>query len=92
MTTPDDQRGSGEQPLTAHPDRLPDDLVWRKVVLAAHDAAVAAGEDGYIDPVSGLFVMTAVYLRDKGPCCDSGCRHCPYGPGRSDAVQPASGT
>lgn len=45
----------------------------------AHDRADAAGDDGYLDPVSGLFVFTAGYLRRRGRCCGSGCRHCPYG-------------
>ena len=44
----------------------------------AHDAAVAAGEPGYLDPATGLFVMTAAYLRERGWCCGNGCRHCPY--------------
>lgn len=47
-------------------------------IMAAHDAAMAAGRDGYADPTSGLFVMTAGYLWDRSYCCDSGCRHCPY--------------
>jgi hypothetical protein len=47
-------------------------------VVAAHDAAVAAGTDGYLDPRTGLFVMTAAYLAARGTCCDSDCRHCPY--------------
>ena len=45
---------------------------------AAHDAAVRAGEDGYLDPRTGLFVFTAAYLSARGTCCDSNCRHCPY--------------
>ena len=45
---------------------------------ARHDAAVAAGEPGYVDPDTGLFVLTAAYLASKGECCGSGCRHCPY--------------
>ncbi len=45
---------------------------------AAHDRAEARGLSGYVDPDSGLFVMTATYLRDRGYCCNSGCRHCPY--------------
>lgn len=53
----------------------------------AHDAAVAAGQQGYLDPDTGLFVMTAHYLRDKGPCCNSGCRHCPW---RTDAAETAA--
>jgi hypothetical protein len=48
-------------------------------VMAAHDRAVAAGEPGYADPVSGLYVFTTRYLAARGTCCDSGCRHCPYG-------------
>jgi hypothetical protein len=48
-------------------------------IVAAHDAAIASGEPGYIDPTTGLFVLTAAYLADRGTCCDQGCRHCPYG-------------
>lgn len=44
----------------------------------AHARADAAGEDGYIDPATGLFVMTAGYLRRRGACCGNICRHCPY--------------
>jgi hypothetical protein len=47
-------------------------------IRAAHDQAVREGEDGYIDPESGLFVFTAAYLTARGTCCDSDCRHCPY--------------
>jgi hypothetical protein len=45
--------------------------------LAAHDAAVARGDDGYIDPETGYFVFTAAYLARRA-CCDNGCRHCPW--------------
>jgi hypothetical protein len=44
----------------------------------AHDRAVAAGEPGYADPATGYFVFTAVALAERGECCGSGCRHCPY--------------
>jgi Family of unknown function (DUF5522) len=47
-------------------------------IRAAHDAAVDAGEPGYLDPETGLFVFTAAFLIERGTCCDSGCRHCPY--------------
>ena len=47
--------------------------------VAAHDAAVVAGEAGYLDAVTGLFVFTAEALRARRSCCESGCRHCPYG-------------
>jgi len=47
-------------------------------IVDAHEAALAADEPGYIDPTSGLFVLTAAYLARRGTCCDQGCRHCPY--------------
>lgn len=49
-----------------------------EAVRAAHDAAVAAGDDGYLDPATGWFVFTAAALARRGTCCGSGCRHCPY--------------
>ncbi len=45
----------------------------------AHDVADRTGDDGYFDPTTGLFVMTRGFLLRRGTCCDSGCRHCPYG-------------
>ena len=48
-------------------------------VLRAHEEAIARGDDGYVDPDSGLYVMTATYLAEREFCCGSGCRHCPYG-------------
>ncbi|MHB1527113.1 MAG: DUF5522 domain-containing protein [Candidatus Dormibacteria bacterium] len=47
-------------------------------ILAAHDAAMAQGQAGYRDPDSGLLVLTARTLLDRGRCCGLGCRHCPY--------------
>lgn len=47
-------------------------------VEAAHLAAVRAGEPGYLDPDTGLFVLTAISLAARGRCCGEGCRHCPY--------------
>ncbi len=43
-----------------------------------HDDACRRGVSGYIDPVSGLYVMTSLYLRNRGFCCGNACRHCPY--------------
>lgn len=34
------------------------------------------GRDYYVE--NGLTVFTAGYLRRRGYCCGSGCRHCPY--------------
>jgi hypothetical protein len=47
-------------------------------IAAAHDAAVEAGEPGYLDPDTGYFVFTAVELLARGECCGRGCRHCPF--------------
>lgn len=70
---------SADRPLAEpHPSRLPPDHPHRAEILRRHAAAVAAGEAGYTDPGTGLFVLTAAYLAARGTCCDSGCRHCPY--------------
>lgn len=34
------------------------------------------GMDYYIE--NGLYVFTEKYLRERGYCCQNGCRHCPY--------------
>jgi hypothetical protein len=61
-----------------HSSRLAVDHPRRAEILAAHAQALADDADGYVDPVSGLFVFTAAHLAATGACCDSGCRHCPY--------------
>jgi hypothetical protein len=38
------------------------------------------GLDYYIDEQSGLFVLTAHFLLNRGSCCGNGCSHCPYIP------------
>jgi hypothetical protein len=35
------------------------------------------GKDYYLE--GGNMVFTADFLRRRGYCCESGCRHCPYG-------------
>lgn len=35
------------------------------------------GIDYYVE--NGKYVFTEKYLRERGYCCKSGCRHCPYG-------------
>jgi hypothetical protein len=61
-----------------HPERLAADHPARAQILARHSAAMAAGLAGYLDPQTGLFVLTAKFLADRGACCGRGCRHCPY--------------
>ena len=46
--------------------------------MKAHDDAVAAGQRTYLDPGTGLIVQTRNTHLERGSCCDSGCRHCPW--------------
>jgi len=68
-----------DRPLTEPaPSRLAADHPQRAEILAAHAAAMEAGDDGYVDPATGLFVFTAAYHVARGSCCGNICRHCPY--------------
>jgi hypothetical protein len=64
--------------MEPHPSRLAPDHPRREEILARHREALGAGQAGYLDPESGLFVLTAGFLADRGFCCTRGCRHCPY--------------
>jgi Family of unknown function (DUF5522) len=64
--------------LLPHPGRLDLRQPGAAAAIDAHEEAVAAGQAGYTDPGSGMFVMTARYHWERGSCCESGCRHCPY--------------
>ena len=37
-----------------------------------------AHDPGYLDPITGLFVITAAEHVRRGHCCANDCRHCPY--------------
>jgi hypothetical protein len=65
-------------PLAARLDPARPDFA---TIMAAHERARAGGEDTYVDPATGYRVFTAQALWDRGRCCDSGCRHCPFTPG-----------
>jgi len=52
------------------------------------DRDLIEGVDYYVE--NGLFVFTAEYLRERGYCCTSGCRHCPYGFRREPVEQSES--
>ena len=68
-----------DRPLTRPArQRLGDDHPERERILIAHRHAMAAGESTYRDPATGLQVLTAAFLAERGSCCGSGCRHCPY--------------
>ncbi len=51
------------------------ELEQRDEVLS--EELLAEGRDFYIE--GGLMVFTALFLERRGYCCESGCRHCPYG-------------
>jgi len=51
--------------------------LWQKL----HAEACARGELSYRDPATGYTVFTRLKLLERGYCCKSGCRHCPYAPG-----------
>ncbi len=61
-----------------HPDRLSPTRPDYGEILVAHTEAMRIGNDTYVDPTSGLTVLTAGYLARRAYCCGSGCRHCPY--------------
>ncbi|XP_063356731.1 uncharacterized protein C1orf53 homolog [Pelmatolapia mariae] len=44
-----------------------------------HRQACAAKKQMYVDPSSGYKVFTEYAHLQRGKCCGSACRHCPYG-------------
>ena len=48
--------------------------------IFAHHIAIANGERGYHDPITGNFTFTAASLKEQGFCCQNNCRHCPWPP------------
>ena len=82
----DNERVNGGRRLRADgidiplPRRLAPDSAQFVEVMRRHADAVARRRQTYRDPSSGYTVFTARFLADRGYCCDSGCRHCPYAP------------
>ncbi|XP_055289926.1 uncharacterized protein C1orf53-like [Moschus berezovskii] len=48
-------------------------------IAELHAAACAAGQLNYVDPATGCMVFTQLAHLQRGQCCGSACRHCPYG-------------
>ncbi|HEX3793402.1 MAG TPA: DUF5522 domain-containing protein [Acidimicrobiales bacterium] len=65
-------------PDEPHPDRLSPAHPDYEAILDLHAEALRRGAMSYTDPGSGYTVLTAGYLIQRGYCCESGCRHCPY--------------
>jgi hypothetical protein len=64
--------------LRPHPSRLDPTREDYDAILEAHERAVVAGRSSYLDPTTGLVVLTVATHLARGTCCESGCRHCPY--------------
>jgi hypothetical protein len=75
---PDRPLGLAPDRLVPASDRLDPSRADYVAVIDAHHAALLAGEAGYLDPGTGLFVLTAGTLWSRGACCEQGCRHCPF--------------
>jgi hypothetical protein len=43
-----------------------------------HAEACAAGQLHYVDPETGYRVFTELAHLQRGYCCGSRCRHCPF--------------
>jgi ATP-binding cassette subfamily B (MDR/TAP) protein 1 len=43
-----------------------------------HRIACENGDLTYTDPVTGYSVFTEIAHKQRGKCCGSGCRHCPF--------------
>jgi hypothetical protein len=61
-----------------HPSRCAPSRSDYAAIITAHEEAVTLGQPCYRDPSTGLLVLTAATHLERGTCCDSGCRHCPY--------------
>ena len=75
---PEARREATRQAIGTRSRRLPPATPRYEEILALHEATVRRGGDRYRDPLSGLWVMTATYLWERGYCCYSMCRHCPW--------------
>ena len=54
-----------------------DDEISDEEQEAKGSTSVIEGDDYYFE--GGLMVFTERFLLRRGFCCESGCRHCPYG-------------
>ncbi len=48
-------------------------------ITRLHELACSRGEFEYRDPLTGYIVFTRLKHLQRGTCCGSACRHCPYG-------------
>ncbi|MBS1537836.1 MAG: hypothetical protein JST20_08825 [Bacteroidetes bacterium] len=53
-------------------------LEQKKEINLLHERTCARNETEYRDPMTGYIVFTRIKHLQRGSCCGSGCRHCPY--------------
>ncbi len=83
MSNPKLTRGQGPLPddrRRPHPGCFNPNHPRYAEIMRRHDAAMAAGQSRYADPISGAQVETAESIWKGRACCNLGCRHCPYLP------------
>ncbi|MCK6604997.1 MAG: DUF5522 domain-containing protein [Ignavibacteriaceae bacterium] len=61
-----------------HKSRLSESHPDYQLIIKLHEKACLEGKKTYTDPSSGYSVFTAGFHLQRGSCCKSGCRHCPY--------------
>ncbi len=61
-----------------HESRLDPAREDYELIISAHEQAQARGRRTYLDPATGLIVQTRAAHLERGTCCESGCRHCPW--------------
>ena len=58
-----------------------------KLDFASQETPIEDEADYYLDE-NGLMVFTRSYHLRRGSCCESGCRHCPYGFKEKSGLRP----
>lgn len=53
-------------------------MTYQDTTKKLHSQACKDKKKHYLDPTTGLKVLTEYYLLERGFCCSTGCRHCPY--------------
>lgn len=72
--------GTPSRPERAARPSVSEELtVAERRIAQLHAAACAAGQLNYVDPATGYVVLTQIAHLQRGECCGSACRHCPYG-------------
>jgi hypothetical protein len=64
-----------------------DEKVFHPSALIPHP--LIPGEDFYME--GRALVFTELYHLRRGYCCESGCRHCPFGDGRGASAESLEG-